>query len=162
MKKEDPPYEFKIHLFLDSKSQKRDDESESQRPSLSHREINLQVMNKLAEFGAINIKDTPMNQGRDKGEKIRYLFDIDDRDQALACFRFFNDYYDKVRQNRGNNNKKEEKSKEEGADGAEDGTSEFNLTELMKIYLQKEEHVFVKHADDEAEIYEQMQKMERE
>ena len=95
MKKEDPPYEFKIHLFLDSKSQKRDDESESQRPSLSHREINLQVMKKLAEFGAINIKDTPMNQGRDKGEKIRYLFDIDDRDQALACFRFFNDYYGK-------------------------------------------------------------------
>lgn len=164
MKKEDPPYEFKIHLFLDNKSQKRDDEKEG--ATLSHREINLQVMKKLTEFGAINIKDTPMNQGRDKGEKIRYLFDIPDRDQALACFRFFNDYYDKVRQNRGGNYKKDEKSKdsqaEKGADGGDDGASEFNLTELMKIYLQKEEHVFVKHADDEAEIYEQMQKMERE
>ena len=30
----------------------------------------------------------------------------------------------------------------------------------MKIYLQKEEHIFEKYADDEAELYENMQKIE--
>lgn len=56
-------------------------------------------MKKLSEFGAINIKDTPMNNPREnnKNDKIRYLFDIEDRDQALACFRFFNDNYDKCK-----------------------------------------------------------------
>ena len=102
---------------------------------MSYREINLQVMNKLSEFGAINIKDTPMNQTRDKNEKIRYLFDIEDRDQALSCYRFFNDYYNKVRNNRGNkrddkNKDNEKDKKDEGVDG-----TEFTLKELMKIYL---------------------------
>ena len=32
----------------------------------------------------------------------------------------------------------------------------------MKIYLQKEEGTFVKYADEEAEIYEQMQALETE
>ena len=95
-------------------------------------------MNKLSEFGAINIKDTPMNQTKDKNEKIRYLFDIEDRDQALACYRFFNEYYHKVRNNR-HNNKKDDKNKDneqEKKDDAAEGTSnEFNLKELMKIYL---------------------------
>lgn len=47
---------------------------------MSQREINLQVMNKLSEFGARNIKDTPMGQPKDKNQKIRYLFEIDERE----------------------------------------------------------------------------------
>ena len=59
MKKEDPPYEFKIHLFLDNKNQKDNDkEGEDSKPQMTHREINLQVMDKLSEFGAVNIEDT--------------------------------------------------------------------------------------------------------
>ena len=91
-----------------------------------------------------------MSQTRDKNEKIRYLFEIDDRDKALECYQFFNEYYSKVRNSRGH--KKEDKQKK----GKEDETdpNEFNLKELMKIYLQKEEATFVKYADEEAEIYE--------
>lgn len=32
----------------------------------------------------------------------------------------------------------------------------------MKIYLQKEEPIFERYGDEEAELYEQMQQMERE
>jgi hypothetical protein len=131
---------------------------------MSYRDINLQVMNKLSEFGAKNIKDTPMGgQSRDKNQKIRYLFEIDEREQALACYQFFNRHYSYVRQLRGNKyNKKEDKKESEsdknkdeaGSEFAEMESSEFNLKELMKIYLQKEEHVFVQYADVEAELYE--------
>lgn len=119
-------------------------------------------MKKLSEFGAVNIRDTPMNQGRDKNDKIRFLFEIDDREKALACYKFFNNYYQKTRNP--NKNKKEDKKDKEKDNGEEadaSSTSDFNLKELMKIYLQKEEHIFVKYADEEAEIYEQMQELER-
>jgi hypothetical protein len=49
-------------------------------------------MSKLSEYGALNIRDFLMNQIRDKNSKIRYLFDVPDRDNALACYRFFNDH----------------------------------------------------------------------
>lgn len=121
---------------------------------MSYRDINLQVMNKLSSYGAINIRDTPMSQTKDKNEKIRYLFEIDDRDKALECYKFFNEYYNKVRNSR--NHKKDDKHKKSQEDEKKDEAenNEFNLKELMKIYLQKEENTFVKYADEEAEIYE--------
>ena len=38
----------------------------------------------------------------------------------------------------------------------------LNLTQQMKIYLQKDEAIFERYGDEEAELYEQMQQMERE
>ena len=43
-------------------------------------------MGKLSEFGAVNIRDYLMNNQRDKGGKIRYLFEIPLKDNALACY----------------------------------------------------------------------------
>ena len=47
IRKEEPPYEFKIHLFLT-----RTDENK-----MSPREITLAVMQKLTEYGAQNVID---------------------------------------------------------------------------------------------------------
>ena len=68
-------------------------------------------MTKLQEFDAVNIKETEMHQTKDKNKKIRYLFEIDDREKALACYRFFNDYYQKVRQSKGYNKNQNKEDK---------------------------------------------------
>lgn len=106
-------------------------------------------MSKLSEYGALNIRDFLMNQIRDKNSKIRYLFDVPDRDNALACYRFFNDHNQKMKQSR---NKKDEASESNNdIDGV--ANKSFTLTEQMKIYLQKDEDIFERYANDEAEIY---------
>jgi len=94
IRKEEPPYEFKIHLFLT-----RTDENK-----MSPREITLAVMQKLNEYGAQNVIDhlMIMDKQRDsyqnnKNDKIRYNFVINDRDQALACYRYFSDYNRKLK-----------------------------------------------------------------
>ena len=46
--KELPPYEFKIHLFLDG---------EKTESSLTNREISLQITEKLADLGGKDIKE---------------------------------------------------------------------------------------------------------
>ena len=74
IKKEEAPYEFKIHLFLDGED------------VLSNREITTQVMEKLNTFGASNIKDTVMVKDRNehnKNDKIRFMFLIHEKEQAL-------------------------------------------------------------------------------
>jgi hypothetical protein len=106
IKKEEAPYEFKIHLFLDGESE------------LSSREITTQVMEKLNTFGASNIKDTIMVRDRNehsKNDKIRYMFQVHEKEQALACYRFFMHY-----------NKNTEK-------GTKDDI--LSLPQQMKIYL---------------------------
>lgn len=123
IKKEEPPYEFKIHLFLDGGDSK-----------MSLREITIQVMEKLKQFDATNIRDVVQVKNRDepsKNDKIRYMFLVHEKEKALACYKFFMDY-----------NKK----------GNKDDV--LNLQQQMKIYLQKEEAVFERYADEEAELYE--------
>ena len=71
IKKEEAPYEFKIHLFLDGED------------ALSNREITTQVMEKLNTFGASNIKDTVMVKDRNehnKNDKIRFMFLIHEKE----------------------------------------------------------------------------------
>ena len=51
IRKENPPYDFKIHLFLDKKD---DDDSDAR---ASQRDITLKVFEKLAEFKALNARD---------------------------------------------------------------------------------------------------------
>lgn len=74
IKKEEAPYEFKIHLFLDGESE------------LSHREITTQVLEKLNTFGASAIKDTVMVRDRNqhnKNDKIKYMFQVSEKEKAL-------------------------------------------------------------------------------
>jgi hypothetical protein len=129
IKKEEPPYEFKIHLFLENDKEK------------SVREITTIVQSKLQEFDARDVKDHHMmnhkkEQDANKNDKIRFLFNIDDRDKAIDCFKFFSKFNHDLK-----NNKKHE---------------DFDLKEQIKIYLQKEEDVFVKYGNEEAELYYQL------
>lgn len=75
-------------------------------------------MEKLNTFGASNIKDTVMvrdRQEHNKNDKIRYMFLVHEKDQALAAYRFFMHY-----------NKNSEK-------GTKDDI--LSLPQQMKIYL---------------------------
>ena len=76
IKKEEAPYEFKIHLFLDGGN------------SSSTREITTQIMEKLNTYEAAGIKDTVMIKDRNehnKSDKIRYIFSIAEKDIYVAC-----------------------------------------------------------------------------
>ena len=118
LRKEEPPFEFKIHLFLT-----RTDENK-----LTTREITLAVLNKLSEYGADNFTDHLMIMDKrdgyqnNKNDKIRYNFTIHDRDQAMACYKYFSDYNRKLKNQEKGNNKKVEEEKDS-----------FNLQEQMKI-----------------------------
>ena len=63
-----------------------------------------------------------------------------EKDSALLCYKFFMNY-----------NKNYEK-------GTKDDI--LNLTQQMKIYLQKEEAIFERYGDEEAALYEQMEQLE--
>lgn len=80
------------------------------------------------------------------------MFEIKGKDQALACFRFFDAHNKRLRQ-RGD--KKDAEASQVQAE------SSFTLREPMKIYLQMEEPVFERYADEEAAIYEEMQRIEQ-
>lgn len=82
IKKEEPPYEFKIHLFLDNLSDK----------DVSIRDITCTVMDKLESFKASQIKNFNHPGDNNKNVKIRFTFQIEDRDLALECYRFFGKY----------------------------------------------------------------------
>ena len=94
IRKEEPPYEFKILLFLD-KNERDDEGAERAEAGSSTRELTLKVMAKLADFDATNVRDSVGKQpGRQDrvGARIRYTFQIEDREKALACFKFFQDF----------------------------------------------------------------------
>ena len=75
-------------MFLDNI---RDEEKN--RPN---RELTLMIMDKLNTFGAINIKDSMIwgnpNSDKKNNDKLRFTFIIEDRDQALLCYKFFTKY----------------------------------------------------------------------
>jgi hypothetical protein len=53
IRKEEPPYEFKIHLFLDRNGE------EEREDAPTTRELTLKVLEKLADFDAKNVRDSP-------------------------------------------------------------------------------------------------------
>jgi len=80
--KEEPPFEFKIHLFLDDS---RNEEG------LSVRDITTKMMQKLDSFEAKNVKDykiysRPDHNGETRNDKIRFTFCIDEKEKAIECF----------------------------------------------------------------------------
>ena len=80
-------------------------------------------------------------ESSNKNDKIRFLFTIDDREKALQCFIFFSKFNHDLKNN----------VEHQG----------FDLKEQIKIYLQKEEEVFVKYGDEEAALYYQMRELEK-
>lgn len=84
IKKEEPPYEFKIHLFLDSPKDER----------VNKRDIGLKLLEKLNEYGAVNFRDQMIwgNNERANNDKIRYTWIIENKEQAILCYKFFVEY----------------------------------------------------------------------
>lgn len=74
-------------------------------------------------------------------DKIKFIFKINDQESALNCYTFLESYDTKSRNYR------------KFADGGD-----FLKYENLKIYLQRDEEVFEKYADEEAALYEQMNK----
>lgn len=98
---------------------------------------------KLDTFEAKNIRNKLDNRKNpekaDAHERIRYTFEIHDKSHALNCYKFFSGYSN---WQRNGFNKKSQFAKDE-----------FNLKESLKIYLQKDETVFEKYGDVEADKY---------
>ena len=81
IRKEESPYEFKIHLFLDTQK------DEGKR---NNRDIGCMLLEKLNEYKAKNFRDQMIWGTPDKNnDKIRYTFVIEDKDEAIKCYRFF-------------------------------------------------------------------------
>lgn len=80
IRKEEAPYEFKIHLFLDGPK----DENRN------NRDIGCMLLEKLNEYGAKNFRDQMIWGNSEKNnDKIRYTFVIEDTQEAVKCYRFF-------------------------------------------------------------------------
>ena len=71
MQKEEPPFHFKIHLFIRNKDKHQ----------MSTRELSLSLMEHLGVYGATKIRENQMNE-----DKIRFLFEVPDKDKAIACY----------------------------------------------------------------------------
>jgi len=69
----------------------------------------------------------------------------------LSCYQFFS-HYNKSRMNK---TKEEDKTEEEKEDSA------FDLKEQMKIFLQKDEEIFERYGDEEAELYNKMVELDK-
>lgn len=73
------------------------------------RALTLKIMHKLKDFGGLNIRDSfirgfPEQNKKGGGPKMRYNFIIEEREQALACYKYFLDYEEKQRKSRKYNN----------------------------------------------------------
>jgi hypothetical protein len=91
---EEPPYDFKIHLFLDYPKEE-EESSKVQRPT--QRDLTIKMMDKLESLGAKDIRDTFMKDNRgDKStgknsDKIRFQFTVGTEEEALSCYKYFVD-----------------------------------------------------------------------
>ena len=88
-------------------------------------------MSKLSEYGAKNIRDFLMTQQRDCNSKIRYLFEIPERENALSCYKFFNEHNQKVKFSKFG----KESENEQTNDQKDEKSDTFKVKEQMKIYL---------------------------
>ena len=76
--KEEAPFQFKLGI---KKSEK-----------ISNHKINKEIRSKLFEFKA-NITDQLEKKYLNEKNDIIYKFDLNDKKQALACYRFFNGHH---------------------------------------------------------------------
>lgn len=92
-----------------------------------------------------------MKGSHDGGDKIRFTFILKSEKEALFCYNYFIERQKFHKTGRKDN----KKGREEEQKGEEQSSKdEFdNVKEQMMIYLQKEEAVFEKYGDEEAELY---------
>ena len=80
MGKEEPPFKFKIHLFLRSMNKDgRRDEQEGENSLPNIRELNCAVMSKLRQYNAQAVSDSVLRDKNGDADRIRYVFDIPER-----------------------------------------------------------------------------------
>jgi hypothetical protein len=124
LRREEPPFDFKIHLFLDKPS-------EGQKELPSQRELTLKMMEKLQSLGARNVHDSLIKDRRSAddtkrrgNDKIKYTFSIDTADEALKCYNYFMNRYTK-------NNE----YKKLHMEPKEDPEDDLGITATIMIYL---------------------------
>jgi DNA-binding MarR family transcriptional regulator len=136
---EQPPYEFKIHLFLDSLGGEGAGDRQYQR------DLTTKLMDRLQEMGAININDTFMKDKNGSNDKIRVLFTIEDQQKAIACYDYFTKRHFRYLKHKHNKDFPL--------------NDDLGISQNVLIYLQKPEDVFVRYGDIEAELYNEMEKI---
>ena len=95
IQQEEPPYDFKIHLFLDNNT----DEVSSKRYPQDYQDILDSIYGKLQDLGAGNITDMYLPDRPRRGDqeetkkkssdKIRFLFTVGTEDEALKLYKYF-------------------------------------------------------------------------
>lgn len=142
IRREEPPYEFKIHMFLDKKGEQLDRSAED--------ELVKKLSEKLETFGAKNINFRLLKDRSDKpnaNDKMRFLFVIETQESALQCYDYFI--------------KRFYKQKDFKINDMELTDDDLGIKQSIMIYLQKDEDVFVKYGDEEAKLYYEMEEMRK-
>ena len=91
----------------------------------------------MKSYEILKIQEYPEESDGIK-DKVKYIFSTEDREKAQECYKFFSSH-DQNRRKKGN----------------EENVYDFLRNETIKIYLQKDEEIFEKYADEEAALYEQ-------
>lgn len=81
-------------------------------------------------------------------DKLRFMFSMSDEKNALSVYNFMLDY-----NNKNYYHNKKQKNAVHQQEGKEGDETVFDIAEQLMIYLQKEEEIFVKYGDEEAEHY---------
>ena len=93
MRNELPPFDFKIHLFLDSEAENQEKYTQDMR-----RDITEKMYEKLKELGAETISDLfmadrPKSDNHDSkkksSDKIRFLFTSPSEELAMSLYKYF-------------------------------------------------------------------------
>ena len=57
-------------------------------------------MNKLKEYNAIDISDSVIRDKNGDADRIRFVFDIPERQESVDCFRFFSAHNKELQKDR--------------------------------------------------------------
>lgn len=82
MLQEEPPFDFKVHLFQKEKPE-GDGEPES-REYRNSKEIDF--FDYVKDFDGVNIKAQPIKDQNSNKLKLRFHFTIEDKEKALAIY----------------------------------------------------------------------------
>ena len=90
-------------------------------------------MNKLSDFGAVRVNDSIIKDKHGENDRIRYIFDVPERQSSIDCFRFFSSHNKELAKER---NAAAQAESAEGETASEAPAKyDFPIKEQMKIYL---------------------------
>jgi len=114
-----------------NKDGRRDEqEGENSPPTPNIRELNCAVMAKLRQYNAQQVSDSVLRDKNGDADRIRYVFDIPERDASIDCFRFFCSHNKELAKERHHAKDTSQTEGEAAASGYD-----FPIKEQMKIYL---------------------------